>query len=131
MRGDVAGGFAIPEGADVMSNMWWLHRNDAFWPSPHLFDPSRFLDAAGGAVRPDHYFPFSMGVRGCPGQAVAFMISKLVAERLLARASMRTATRGGEPPAFKSNVMLPNTPVCVMVSLEAAPRWLQLGGGLL
>ena len=37
----------------------------------------------GATTKPDHYYPFSMGVRGCPGQAVAFMISKLVASRLI------------------------------------------------
>ena len=91
-----------------MANMWWLHRDASLWADPDTFNPARFMDADGEITRPQHYHPFSMGVRGCPGQAVAFMITKLVAGRLLAALRIRTAS--GSVPSFKPNLMLPNTP---------------------
>ena len=114
---DVAGGYAVPAGADVMTNMWWLHRDEALWPKASVFDPRRFVDAHGATVKPEHYYPFSMGVRGCPGQAVAFMIAKLVAARVLARVRLAPASPG--EPAFKPSLMLPNTPVSMMMVVEA------------
>ena len=113
---DVAGGYHIPAGADVMTNMWWIHRHPANWAEPDEFKPERFLDAAGQGSKAPHYYPFSMGVRGCPGQAVAFMISKLVASRVFAFLRLTHATVGDVP--FKPNLMLPNTPQGMLMHIE-------------
>ncbi|EKX31726.1 hypothetical protein GUITHDRAFT_156504 [Guillardia theta CCMP2712] len=115
---DVAGGYSIPQGADIMTNMWWVHRNEDNWKDPNKFDPNRFLDSSGNIVKPDHYYPFSMGLRGCPGQAVAFYISKLVVIRLLS--SFRFSSQSQQEPLFKPSLMLPNTPA--EMNLAVAPR---------
>jgi hypothetical protein len=32
----------LPTGSDLMTNMWWIHRDPAYWPQPSRFDPQRY-----------------------------------------------------------------------------------------
>merc|ERR1719510_2821181 len=41
------------------------------FPSPHVFDPNRFLDANNEFHADDHVIPFALGKRYCLGQSLA------------------------------------------------------------
>ncbi len=43
----VAGGYSIPAGTLVMSNLDEIMRDPEAFPDPHRFDPERFLDEQG------------------------------------------------------------------------------------
>ncbi|KAI0673275.1 cytochrome P450 [Trametes maxima] len=67
--------FLIPKGATIMANNWAISRDEAIFPNPETFDPSRFLDASGSALRTDvlrpMQFAFGFGHRTCPGRYLA------------------------------------------------------------
>ncbi|WP_347403662.1 cytochrome P450 [Solwaraspora sp. WMMD792] len=68
---DVIGGYHIPQGTEVLMNLFLLHRHPDFWPDPDRFDPDRFTPAAV-AARPRHaYQPFGSGPRHCIGKHFA------------------------------------------------------------
>jgi len=64
----------IPKGTDIFSNMWFVHRDPALWPDPHTFSHARFM---GQPFNMPGFHPFSMGVRACPGQRIAFIVLKV------------------------------------------------------
>ncbi|KAF7363348.1 O-methylsterigmatocystin oxidoreductase [Mycena sanguinolenta] len=66
---DVYKGFLIPAKTAVMANIWAIMHDEAFYPDPFSFDPTRFL---GDDPQPDpRDFAFGFGRRICPGQHLA------------------------------------------------------------
>ncbi len=69
-------GITVPEGTQLMVNLWGLHHDKEFWGDPENFRPERFLDEAGNLVPADHptrrhVMPFSTGIRSCPAEQFA------------------------------------------------------------
>ena len=54
-------GYHIPEGSNVLANLYAAHMDEAFWGDPHVFRPERFLDVDGRVFWPEAYMPFSEG----------------------------------------------------------------------
>lgn len=69
----VVGGYLIPAGTVVMSNIWATHMDPNLWDEPEKFKPQRFLTRGGSAVidKPDYLIPFSTGKRMCPAEPLA------------------------------------------------------------
>ncbi len=70
------GGFTVPKGIQIRTNLWSLHNDPDFWTNPEDFQPERFLDETGGVVPADHpnrkhLMPFGAGTRVCLGEAFA------------------------------------------------------------
>lgn len=79
------GGFHIPKGSSVLISPYVLHRNEAFWDKPEIFDPSRFNEERI-ADRPRHaYIPFGLGQHRCVGLHMANRIAARVLERVYER----------------------------------------------
>lgn len=74
-RDTVICGYDVPAGTVVAANFWSLHNDPAYWLCPSKYDPTRFLNADGTAVKekPMAFLPFSMGKRRCPGETLAMM----------------------------------------------------------
>ncbi|XP_013776427.1 cytochrome P450 2J6-like [Limulus polyphemus] len=65
-------GYNIPEGTYVMTNIWAVHHDKAYWKDRELFCPDRFLNQDGTYVeKPEYYIPFSLGKRNCLGETLA------------------------------------------------------------
>ena len=69
-------GITVPEGTQLMVNLWGLHHDKEFWGDPENFRPERFLDETGNLVPADHpmrrhVMPFSTGIRSCPAEQFA------------------------------------------------------------
>ncbi|XVF52765.1 hypothetical protein PTKIN_Ptkin05aG0044800 [Pterospermum kingtungense] len=65
-------GFTVPEGAQVLVNVWATGRDPSIWENPSAFTPERFLgseiDVKGGDFV---LIPFGSGRRICPGLPLA------------------------------------------------------------
>ena len=48
------GGYKIPKGTQVWTNLWHLQHRWDYWTTPWRFMPERFLDKNGQVVPPDH-----------------------------------------------------------------------------
>ncbi|OVA10802.1 Cytochrome P450 [Macleaya cordata] len=66
-------GFYVPEGTELMVNLWKLHRDPSIWSDPLEFKPERFLTSSSTHgdvdVRGQHFelLPFGSGRRIYPG----------------------------------------------------------------
>ncbi|KAJ7046673.1 cytochrome P450 [Mycena alexandri] len=66
---DLYKGFLIPAKTIIMANIWAMMHDDAVYPDPFSFDPTRFL---GAEPQPDpRDCAFGFGRRICPGQHLA------------------------------------------------------------
>ncbi|KAB0792145.1 hypothetical protein PPYR_14104 [Photinus pyralis] len=64
-------GYTVPEGAIVLTSLYSIHMDDAFWKDPKEFRPDRFL-RDGKVTCPEWSFlPFGYGKRRCLGESLA------------------------------------------------------------
>ena len=95
----------ILSGTDIFSNPWFFQRNPDNFPNPDLFDHSRFIGKPHNIA---NYHPFSMGIRSCPGQRIAYTVLKLIVANIIIKYEI--TSRSSEEPSFQPNLMLPVTP---------------------
>jgi cytochrome P450 len=67
------GGYLIPKGTSVYTNLWTVHHDEKMFPDPFTFRPERFLNERGQFVKHEAVIPFSMGKRFCLGEPLARM----------------------------------------------------------
>ncbi len=87
------GRWTIPKGYSIIVSIDLLHDNEALFPNPRTFDPSRFVDA-----KPDlyHWVPFGGGTRRCIGAAFASLELNVVLRTMLREVSLVPTTGRGE-----------------------------------
>lgn len=90
----VAGGYRIPAGAMVLSNLYGIHHDSRFWDSPHEVIPERFLPQADGSPSPaltgGAFIPFGVGHRRCTGEVLGEIEVWLYITRLMQRLRFET-----------------------------------------
>ncbi|KYN08578.1 PREDICTED: cytochrome P450 4c3-like [Cyphomyrmex costatus] len=69
-------GNQIPPGSTVLVNSYLLHRDDRYFPEPHVYRPERFL-SDGPKLPPYAFIPFSAGSRNCIGWKFATLVIKV------------------------------------------------------
>ena len=98
------GGYTIPEGAQVLGNLYSIHHDSRFWDWPDRFVPDRFLPQDDGspasAMTSGAFIPFGVGGRSCPGRQFGEILVWLHASRLLHRFQFR----GVSPPISEEEV---------------------------
>lgn len=72
-RNTEIGGYFIPKGTIVVTNLSSVLKDDRVWKKPLQFYPEHFLDADGKFVKREAFIPFSAGRRACPGEQLARM----------------------------------------------------------
>ncbi len=80
-RVDEVGGHAVAPGDVVSMAPYVLHRHEAHWERPTVFDPRRFLPGAPSPAR-FTYLPFGAGPRVCIGAQFALTEAALVVARV-------------------------------------------------
>ncbi|XP_064003034.1 cytochrome P450 2J2-like isoform X2 [Pogoniulus pusillus] len=69
-RDTVVGGYTIPKGTFMMTNLSSLMFDENEWETPHSFNPGHFLKD-GQFQRKELFIPFSVGKRACLGEVMA------------------------------------------------------------
>ncbi|XP_013376236.1 PREDICTED: cytochrome P450 2J2-like isoform X2 [Chinchilla lanigera] len=64
------GGYHLPKGTIVLTNLTALHRDPTEWASPDTFNPEHFLEN-GQFKKRESFLPFSVGKRVCLGEQLA------------------------------------------------------------
>ena len=80
------GGYHVPKGTRLMTNIWKIHHDPRVWPNPHEFQPERFLTSHKDVdVRRQHFefIPFGSGRRICPGIFLSLQVMQLALANLI------------------------------------------------
>ncbi|MBD1814888.1 cytochrome P450 [Microcoleus vaginatus DQ-U2] len=75
------GGYEIPKGWSVLSEITQTHQDSQLYPEPERFDPDRF--SSERSAKPFSYVPFGGGLRECLGKEFARLEMKLFAAKML------------------------------------------------
>ncbi|KAI3967194.1 hypothetical protein MKX01_042779 [Papaver californicum] len=76
--------FIIPQGTQVIINVWAISQDPTIWTEPTCFRPERFLDSKIDYKGQDFEFiPFGSGRRICPGLPLAHRMVHLMVGLLL------------------------------------------------
>ncbi|XP_030239395.1 cytochrome P450 4p1-like [Drosophila navojoa] len=70
---ELSNGLILPAGAQIVLNMYELHRNPKYWSAPEEFQPERFLPENSKDRHTYAFMPFSAGQRNCIGQKYAML----------------------------------------------------------
>ncbi|KAL7871968.1 hypothetical protein SRHO_G00069510, partial [Serrasalmus rhombeus] len=79
------GGYFIPKGTAVTTNLSSVLNDKTEWETPNTFNPGHFLDDQGQFRKRDAFLPFSAGRRVCIGEPLAHIELFLVFSSLLQR----------------------------------------------
>ncbi|KAJ6675736.1 CYTOCHROME P450 82C3-RELATED [Salix viminalis] len=82
----IVGGYHIPVGTRLFTNLSKIHRDPQVWSDPNEFQPERFLTDHKDCDFRGQYFeliPFGSGRRMCPGISFALQILNLTLATLL------------------------------------------------
>jgi cytochrome P450 len=74
------GPHTLPKGSTLFLSPLITHRDEALYPNPRRFDPSRWVDLEPSAYE---YLPFGAGARMCIGAAFATVALRLTLARIL------------------------------------------------
>ncbi|XP_070556067.1 steroid 17-alpha-hydroxylase/17,20 lyase-like isoform X3 [Ptychodera flava] len=100
------GGYNIPKGTQIWTNLWKLHMDEEYWKEPEKFRPERFLDDEGNAQKKqESYIPFSAGRRMCIGEVLARNEVFLIFTCLFQQFTFSPVEGKGKPsldPTFKN-----------------------------
>ncbi|WP_327361009.1 cytochrome P450 [Streptomyces sp. NBC_01296] len=116
------GGFRFPRGAEVLINVYGIHRDPGHYPQPHTFDPDRWPSDATPLALSSAYLPFSTGAHRCIGAPFAALIAPIALAALAARFQLRPAEAGRRVRAVPGVVTRPNRLI-----MTASPR---VGAGI-
>ena len=75
------GGYEIPKGWSVLSEITQTHQDSQLYPEPERFDPDRF--SLERSAKPFSYVPFGGGLRECLGKEFARLEMKLFAAKII------------------------------------------------
>lgn len=78
------GGHTFPAGTDIVYSAYIVHHLPEIYPSPHLFDPDRWLPGTPPPPR-GAYIPFGGGARKCIGDSFAMAEATLALSTIAAR----------------------------------------------
>ncbi|KAI9874884.1 MAG: hypothetical protein M1830_009181 [Pleopsidium flavum] len=97
--GIVIDGEHIPTACNVGTSIYSIQHNPAYFPSPHVFSPSRWLPSESTCTAPidlagTAFNPFSLGPRGCAGRSMALLELSLAIARTLFVYDFRQAEGG-------------------------------------
>lgn len=112
-------GRRIEAGDVVVLPIYALHRHEALWARPMLFDPENFAPAAVAARDRFSYLPFGGGPRVCIGASFALWEAKIILATLLARFRVRPRPHAAAPKPVLTVTLRPEGGLPLMFERRA------------
>lgn len=89
---DVACGYLIPAGANILASNYTLHRDPAYWEKPKQFIPERFNAENAKKINKYAYLPFGLGPRTCVARSLAIMQATVIIALVIQRNELSLKT---------------------------------------
>jgi cytochrome P450 len=116
----LAGRLPLRRGEMIGTSAYIIQRDPRWFDEPLAFRPERFaLDAP--RPRPNTYFPFGAGARGCTGQAFAELELALVLPTVIRRFELEIDAHG-EPELWPQLTLRSRHPIHAVVRSASASR---------
>lgn len=80
---ETIGGYEVPSGTFVFLSAYHIQRHPQFWPSPEVFDPSRFLKDGSAPQHRGAFLPFGLGPHLCIGKHYGLAFGQMLLAELL------------------------------------------------
>ena len=91
-------GHLLPEGTEVGTCLYALHRRETYFRNAAAFEPQRWLmEREKTPLAYQAYTPFSLGPRGCPGKAFAYAEMTLTLAKMVFLLDMRLESEVVDP----------------------------------
>jgi cytochrome P450 len=103
-------GVEIPQGTVTMLCIHALHRREAYWPNPEVFDPERFTSEAIASRHKFAWLPFGGGPRQCIGFRFA-TIESMIALTMINQKYRLSLVPGQTPQPYPSITLRPDGPL--------------------
>lgn len=98
-------GRTLPAGTVLTPGIYLAHHRAEYFPSPHTFDPARFLGRRG---TPEGYLPFGGGTRFCLGSQLGQLEIRMITAALLRRRVLRTVNPRAGVTELRGHAMAPS-----------------------
>jgi cytochrome P450 len=114
------GGYRVPKGTRLITNIWKIQTDPRIWSDPFKFEPERFLTTQKDVdVRGQHFelIPFGSGRRACPGTSLGLQMVYLALASFLHM--FEFSTPSNEPVDMSERFGLANikaTPLEVLIT---------------
>lgn len=94
-------GHLFPEGTEIGTCLYALHRRESYFSNAAAFEPQRWLrEKEDTPLAYQAFTPFSLGPRGCPGKSLAYAEISLTLAKMIFLLDMRLETElVGDGPA--------------------------------
>ncbi|GAM25248.1 hypothetical protein SAMD00019534_084230 [Acytostelium subglobosum LB1] len=109
------GGYFIPQGTQLLINIYGIHHNPKYWPNPEQLIPERFLNQEN--VTNDNWIPFGIGQRNCVGLNLAMDEIYMAVANISLKYKLKSAT--GETISDAETYRLTLHPVAYGMTLES------------
>lgn len=122
--GALISGYAIPPRTTVGCQAYSLHRVEAVFPDPDVFDPARWMtdNATQLAAMRTHFWPFSSGGRMCLGHNLAMVEMKLIVAAVYMHYTTRATAEATEENMRMDDQLTSGVPYALSCPLEFVAR---------
>jgi cytochrome P450 len=101
IRDCTVGDFAIPAGTQLLTIVYFMHRDPVHFPDPERFWPERWTEELTARLPRSSYFPFGGGQRLCIGYQLAMTELVIAVATVVAGADLSPAEHAPVPqPGF-------------------------------
>ena len=98
------GEYVLPADTPIGVSIVALHHREDVYPSPHRFEPERFVQRKAGTYT---WLPFGGGIRRCLGATLAMAEQRVVLEAIARRTDLEAPDPRPEPPRQRNVTMIP------------------------
>lgn len=98
-------GRTLPAGTVLTPGIYLAHHRAEYFPSPHTFDPGRFLDRRG---TPEGFLPFGGGSRYCLGSQLGLLEIRMITVAVLRRRVLRCVNPRAGVVRMRGHAMAPS-----------------------
>jgi cytochrome P450 len=111
-------GYEIPAGSEFLCWVYFVHRDDRWFPRATEFRPERFLPDSDEIKHQHAYYPFGAGPRACIGRHFAMVEAQLILAAIAQRFRLRLVP--GQDVKLNTRVTLgPMAPIRMTIEARA------------